>query len=59
MSTLLPGLETVMMPSIRKTQAERVSTTTFQFGSKRAVSDVSARVQVMSVHGEFGPLVLH
>ena len=38
----------------RTQTATRAPTTTVHLGSKRAVSDLSARIQVMSAHGEFG-----
>ena len=45
------------MPSIRRTQAAtRASTTAVHLGSKRAVSELSARIQVMLAQGEFGPV---
>ena len=55
--TLFAVLEAALMPSIRRTQpVVRDSTTTFHLGSKRVVSELSARIQVMSAHGEFDPV---
>ena len=49
--TLFPVVEAMLMPLIRRT-----STTAARLGSKRAVSELSASIQVMSAHGEFGLL---
>ena len=49
-STLFPVVEAMLMPPMRRTQAAtRASMTTVQIGSKRAVNELSARIQVMSV----------
>ena len=43
--------------SVRKTQAAiRASKTTVHLGSKLAVSKLSTPIQVISAHGEFGPV---
>ena len=47
--TFFPAVEAMLMPPIRRT-----STTTVHLGSKRAVSELSSRIQVMSAQGEFG-----
>ena len=47
--TLFPVVEAMLMPPIRRT-----STTTVHLGSKRVVIELSAMIQVMSAHGEFG-----
>ena len=49
--TLFPVVEAMIMPPIRRT-----ATTTVHLGSKRALNELSARIQVMSVHVEFGPV---
>ena len=49
--TLYLVVEATLMVPIRTT-----STTTVHLGSKRAVSELSARMQVVSAHGEFGPV---
>ena len=46
-----PVMDATLMPPIHRT-----STTKVHLGSKRGVSELSARIQVMSVHGKFGPL---
>ena len=55
MPTLFAVVEAMLMPPIRRTQAAaRASTTAVHLGPKQAVSELSARIQVMSAHGEFG-----
>ena len=49
MPTLFPVMEAMLMPPISTT-----SMTTVHLGSKRAVSELSAWIQVMLAHGEFG-----
>ena len=47
--------EAMLMPSISRTQAAtRLSTTTVHLGSERAVCKPLARIQMISVQGEFG-----
>ena len=47
--TLFPIVEAMLMPPIHRT-----STTTVHLGSKRAVSELSAWLEVMAAHSEFG-----
>ena len=55
--TLFLVVEAILMPPIRRTQAAtRASMTTVHLGLKRAVSELLARIQVMSAHDEFGPV---
>ena len=55
MPTSFPIVEAMLTPPIRRTQAAtRASTTAVHLGSRRDVSELSARIQVMSAHGEFG-----
>ena len=49
--TFSPEVETMLMPSIRRTQAATRASTT---RSTRDQSELSARILVMSAHGEFG-----
>ena len=57
MPTFFPVVEAILMSSIRRTQAAtRASTTAVHVGSKRAVSELSARIQMMPAHGEFDPV---
>ena len=45
---LFPVVEAMLMPLIHRT-----STTTTRLGSKRTISELSARTHVMSANGEF------
>ena len=55
--TLFPVVDAMLLPSIRITQAATLaSTTTLHLGSKRSLSELSVRIQVMSVQVEFGPV---
>ena len=56
MPTLFPVVEAMTTPPIRRTQAIRTSTTTVHPGPKRAVRELSSRIQVLSAHGQFGPV---
>ena len=57
MPTLFQVVEAMLMPPIRRKQAAtQASTTTVHLGSKRAVSELPARIQVMSAHGDSGEL---
>ena len=49
--TLFPVVEVMLTLPIH-----RSSTTTVHLGLKRAVSKLPVQIQVMSVHGEFGPV---
>ena len=54
MPTLFPVVEAMLMPPVHRILAATwASTTTFHLGSNRAVSKLSAQIQVMSAHGEF------
>ena len=57
MPTLFRVVEAVLRPSVHRTHATtHESTTTVRLGSMRAVSELSAQIQVMAAHGEFGPV---